>query len=77
VIYVKEGVYEEYVTITRQMPNVTMTGDGSKKTIITGKKNFIDGITTFKTATVCKKTPAVFQSTRSTPSCSSHAVIIN
>ncbi|KAM0872526.1 hypothetical protein ACQ4PT_038645 [Festuca glaucescens] len=51
VIYVKEGVYEEYVTITRQMPNVTMTGDGSKKTIVTGKKNFIDGITTFKTAT--------------------------
>ena len=55
-IYVKEGVYEEYVTITRQMPNVTMTGDGSKKTIVTGKKNFIDGVTTFKTATFCKKT---------------------
>uniref|UniRef100_A0ACD5XLK6 Uncharacterized protein n=1 Tax=Avena sativa TaxID=4498 RepID=A0ACD5XLK6_AVESA len=51
VIQVKEGLYEEYVTITRQMPNVTMTGDGSKKTIITGKKNFIDGVTTFKTAT--------------------------
>ncbi|CAM0951481.1 unnamed protein product [Alopecurus aequalis] len=51
VIYVKEGVYEEYVTITRQMPNVTLTGDGSKKTIITGKKNFVDGLTTFKTAT--------------------------
>ena len=59
VIYVKEGVYEEYVTITRQMPNVTLTGDGSKKTIVTGKKNFVDGITTFKTATFCKKTSAV------------------
>jgi pectinesterase inhibitor-like protein len=66
VIYVKEGVYEEYVTITRQMPNVTLTGDGSKKTIVTGKKNFIDGITTFKTATFCKKPPAA----NSTPSCS-------
>ncbi|KAE8777783.1 putative pectinesterase/pectinesterase inhibitor 28 [Hordeum vulgare] len=51
VIQVKEGVYEEYVTITGQMPNVTLNGDGSKKTIITGKKNFVDGTTTFKSAT--------------------------
>jgi hypothetical protein len=41
-----------------------MTGDGSKKTIVTGKKNFIDGITTFKTATFCKQNVAV----NSTPS---------
>jgi len=51
VIQVKEGVYEEYVTITRVMANVTLNGDGSKKTIITGKKNAIDGVTTFKSAT--------------------------
>uniref|UniRef100_A0A0E0AW36 Pectinesterase n=1 Tax=Oryza glumipatula TaxID=40148 RepID=A0A0E0AW36_9ORYZ len=50
VIYVKEGVYEEYVTITKKMANVTMYGDGSKKTIITGNRNFVDGLTTYKTA---------------------------
>ncbi|KAL6647508.1 hypothetical protein ACP70R_000708 [Stipagrostis hirtigluma subsp. patula] len=51
VIYVKEGVYEEYVTITKAMQNVTMYGDGAMKTIITGSRNFADGLTTFKTAT--------------------------
>ncbi|WVZ65055.1 hypothetical protein U9M48_014477 [Paspalum notatum var. saurae] len=51
VIQVKEGVYEEYVTVTKAMANVTLLGDGSKKSIVTGKKNFMDGITTFKTAT--------------------------
>ncbi|KAK3121849.1 hypothetical protein QOZ80_8BG0661780 [Eleusine coracana subsp. coracana] len=51
VIYVKEGVYEEYVTITKQMGNVTMYGDGAQKTVITGNRNFADGLTTFKTAT--------------------------
>ncbi|OEL15951.1 putative pectinesterase/pectinesterase inhibitor 13 [Dichanthelium oligosanthes] len=50
-IYVKQGVYEEYVTITRAMENVTMYGDGAMKTIITGSRNFADGLTTYKTAT--------------------------
>ncbi|CAO2202053.1 unnamed protein product [Urochloa humidicola] len=50
-IYVKAGVYEEYVTITRAMENVTMYGDGAMKTIITGSRNFADGLTTYKTAT--------------------------
>ncbi|KAL6846521.1 hypothetical protein ACP4OV_023969 [Aristida adscensionis] len=51
VIYVKDGVYEEYVTITKTMTNVTMYGDGSKKCIVTGNRNFADGVTTFKSAT--------------------------
>jgi len=54
VIQVKEGVYEEYVTITKTMVNVTLLGEGSKKSIVTGKKNFVDGLTTFKTATFSK-----------------------
>ena len=54
VIQVKEGVYEEYVAITKTMVNVTLLGDGSKKSIVTGKKNFVDGLTTFKTATFSK-----------------------
>ncbi|ERM95990.1 hypothetical protein AMTRI_Chr13g117490 [Amborella trichopoda] len=51
VIYIKAGVYDEQVTVTKEMVNVTMYGDGSRKTIITGSKNFIDGTPTFKTAT--------------------------
>ncbi|KAF0921399.1 hypothetical protein E2562_006968 [Oryza meyeriana var. granulata] len=51
VIYVKEGVYEETVNITNRMANITMYGDGSKKSIITGSKSVADGIRMWKTAT--------------------------
>ncbi|KAL6650090.1 hypothetical protein ACP70R_014314 [Stipagrostis hirtigluma subsp. patula] len=50
-IYVKEGVYDETVNITSKMDNVTMFGDGSRKTIVTGSKNVVDGIRMWKTAT--------------------------
>ncbi|XP_074579608.1 pectinesterase-like [Curcuma longa] len=51
VIYVKEGVYEEQVVVDTNMVNVTMYGDGSRKSVITGSKNFVDGTKTFETAT--------------------------
>lgn len=51
IIYVKEGVYEETVIVEKKMENVVMYGDGSMKTIVTGSKNFIDGVRTFQTAT--------------------------
>ncbi|KAG6468414.1 pectinesterase-like [Zingiber officinale] len=51
VIYVKEGVYEEQAVVDTNMINVTMYGDGSRKTVITGSKNFDDGTKTFETAT--------------------------
>ncbi|MED6172923.1 hypothetical protein PIB30_054400 [Stylosanthes scabra] len=51
VVYVKEGIYEETVTVTKRMENMTMYGDGSQKSIITGSKNFVDGVRTFQTAT--------------------------
>lgn len=51
VIYIKVGVYEENVIVTKNMVNVTMYGDGSQKTIVTGNKNFADGVPTFLTAT--------------------------
>ncbi|KAL6519250.1 hypothetical protein OROGR_018570 [Orobanche gracilis] len=51
VIYVKEGVYDETVIVTKKMVNVTMYGDGSQKSIIIGRKNFVDGVPTFQTAT--------------------------
>uniref|UniRef100_A0A2N9GUH6 Pectinesterase n=1 Tax=Fagus sylvatica TaxID=28930 RepID=A0A2N9GUH6_FAGSY len=52
VIYIKEGVYREYVQINSTMTHVLMIGDGPQKTRITGNKNFVDGIPTFKTCTV-------------------------
>ncbi|PON49412.1 Pectinesterase inhibitor domain containing protein [Parasponia andersonii] len=51
IIYIKEGVYEETVIVTKKMVNVTIYGDGSQKSIITGSKNFVDGVRTFQTAT--------------------------
>ncbi|BAT76931.1 hypothetical protein LR48_Vigan01g287600 [Vigna angularis] len=50
VIYVKEGIYDETVKVTKKMQNITMYGDGSQKTIVTGNKNFRDGVRTFLTA---------------------------
>ncbi|BAT92289.1 hypothetical protein VIGAN_07098100 [Vigna angularis var. angularis] len=52
VIYIKEGIYQEYVEVKNNMTHVVFIGDGGKKTRITGNKNYIDGITTYKTATV-------------------------
>ncbi|KAB5514088.1 hypothetical protein DKX38_027994 [Salix brachista] len=51
VIFVKQGIYDETVTVTKKMANITMYGDGSQKTIVTGNKNFADGVQTFRTAT--------------------------
>ncbi|CAK8572494.1 unnamed protein product [Lathyrus sativus] len=52
VIYIKKGIYHEYVDITILMTNVVMVGDGDKKTIITGNKNMKDGIPTYATPTL-------------------------
>ncbi|XP_021756901.1 pectinesterase-like [Chenopodium quinoa] len=51
VIYVKAGIYDEQVLITKDQINVYMYGDGPRKTIVTGKKSFRDGVSTYKTAT--------------------------
>lgn len=51
VIYVKAGIYDEQVTITKDMKNITMYGDGSEKTTVTGSKNFNAGVPTSLTAT--------------------------
>ncbi|OIV95342.1 hypothetical protein TanjilG_07498 [Lupinus angustifolius] len=51
VIYVKGGVYNEYITIDYMKPNILLYGDGPSKTIITGRKNFNEGVKTMRTAT--------------------------
>lgn len=50
-IYVGEGVYEEYVTIPKHNTYLMMIGDGINKTIITGNHSNRGGWTTFKSAT--------------------------
>ncbi|XP_020218007.1 pectinesterase [Cajanus cajan] len=52
VIYVKKGTYKENVEIGSKKKNVMLVGDGKDATVITGSLNFIDGTSTFKTATV-------------------------
>ncbi|KAI5602923.1 hypothetical protein POPTR_001G209000v4 [Populus trichocarpa] len=52
IIYVKAGIYREYVTVDKKKPNVFIYGDGPRKTIVTGSKSFAkDGLGTWKTAT--------------------------
>jgi len=51
-IYVKAGVYEEFITVDKKQTNVFIYGDGPGKTIITGKRNYgIMKIGTMNTAT--------------------------
>ncbi|XP_061373591.1 pectinesterase-like [Gastrolobium bilobum] len=57
IIYVKAGVYDEYITIPKQSANILMYGDGPTKTIITGHKNFVDGVKTMQTATFANVAP--------------------
>ncbi|CAN6235239.1 unnamed protein product [Urochloa humidicola] len=51
VIYVKAGLYDEMVMVPKDKVNIFMYGDGPKKSRVTGRKSFADGITTMKTAT--------------------------
>ncbi|GLJ09569.1 hypothetical protein SUGI_0112080 [Cryptomeria japonica] len=52
VIYVTEGVYEEYIEIASYKTNIMMIGDGINATVITGNRSVVDGWTTFRSATV-------------------------
>ncbi|CAL9133659.1 unnamed protein product [Musa textilis] len=47
----QEGVYNEYMEVDAHTWNLTMYGDGPDKTIVTGSKNYVDGVRTFKSAT--------------------------
>lgn len=51
VIYIKRGVYFENVEIKKKKWHLMMIGDGIDSTIISGNRSFIDGWTTFRSAT--------------------------
>lgn len=51
VIYIKRGVYLENVEIKKKKWNLVMIGDGIDSTIISGNRSFVDGWTTFRSAT--------------------------
>ncbi|KAL5863132.1 hypothetical protein ACOSQ3_000646 [Xanthoceras sorbifolium] len=50
IIYIKAGVYDEYITVTKTQVNVFMYGDGNTKTIVTGSKSNTKGYNTWKTS---------------------------
>ncbi|RWR76492.1 putative pectinesterase/pectinesterase inhibitor 41 [Cinnamomum micranthum f. kanehirae] len=50
-IFIAAGVYEEYVSIPKNNKNLMMIGDGINQTIVTGNRSFVDGWTTFNSAT--------------------------
>ncbi|KAL6531380.1 putative pectinesterase/pectinesterase inhibitor 22 [Orobanche minor] len=52
VIYVKKGVYVENIDMKKKKTNIMLMGDGIGQTVITGNRNFMQGWTTFRTATV-------------------------
>ncbi|KAJ7972992.1 Pectinesterase [Quillaja saponaria] len=56
-IYIREGVYEEYVNIAKNKRNLMMIGDGINQTIITGNHSVDDGFTTFNSATFAVTAP--------------------
>ncbi|KAL2542649.1 putative pectinesterase/pectinesterase inhibitor 44 [Abeliophyllum distichum] len=51
VIYVKCGVYKEYVEISKKKLNIMMIGDGMDVTIISGNRSYADGWTPYRSAT--------------------------
>ncbi|KAL3591147.1 hypothetical protein D5086_009787 [Populus alba] len=52
IIYVKKGVYRENIDMKRKKSNIMFVGDGIGQTVVTGNRNFMQGWTSFRTATV-------------------------
>ncbi|KAL6321915.1 hypothetical protein AAG906_035624 [Vitis piasezkii] len=51
IIYVKKGLYRENIEVGINVNNITLVGDGMKKTIITGSRSVRGGYTTYNSAT--------------------------
>lgn len=55
VMYIKKGIYNEYVEISKKKWNIMMIGDGIGVTVISGNRSFVDGWTTYRSATFAVK----------------------
>ncbi|KAL9435629.1 hypothetical protein AB3S75_021826 [Citrus x aurantiifolia] len=56
-IYITAGVYEEYISISKNKKNLMIIGDGINQTVITGNRSVVDGWTTFNSATFAVVAP--------------------
>ncbi|KAL6210356.1 hypothetical protein ACLB2K_015589 [Fragaria x ananassa] len=77
-IYIKAGVYEEYVNIAKNKEYLMMIGDGINRTVITGNRSVVDGWTTFNSATFVVIAPlfvAVNMTFRNTAGASKHQAV--
>ena len=54
IIYAMEGIYEEYITIPKHKKNIMLLGVGINRTVITGNHSYVDGWSTFNSATFSK-----------------------
>ena len=54
VIYIAAGVYNEYVSVDSNKHYLMMIGEGIGRTVITGDHNYVDGWSTFDSATFGK-----------------------
>ncbi|KAF5740021.1 putative pectinesterase/pectinesterase inhibitor 22 [Tripterygium wilfordii] len=52
IIYVKKGVYRENIDMKKKKTNIMFVGDGIGETVVEGNRHFMQGWTTFRTATV-------------------------
>ncbi|KAL7001677.1 pectinesterase [Sarracenia purpurea var. burkii] len=52
VIYLKSGVYNEYIEVGLKMKNIMVIGDGWRTTVVTGNRSHGGGFSTFDSATV-------------------------
>lgn len=52
IIYIKKGVYSENIDLKKKKTNIMFVGDGIGATIVTANRHFMQGWTTFRTATV-------------------------
>ncbi|XP_065048178.1 pectinesterase/pectinesterase inhibitor PPE8B-like [Musa acuminata AAA Group] len=51
VIHVKKGVYKENVEVKKKKWNLMLVGDGMGQTVISGSRSYVDGWTTYRSAT--------------------------
>lgn len=54
IIFVKRGVYQEYVHVESYKWNLVLVGEGMNLSIISGNRNYVDGWVTFNSSTVGK-----------------------